>query len=72
MALYKATIEILLDVNNFSEACDALNESLRPMLKRFSDDAASTAFIDWRFSNNATFVKDSGEGFEYASKSHDV
>jgi len=67
MAYFKATIEILVDVDDTNEACDCIAETLRPHLKEFSETGYDTAVIDWRYAPNHSMpVEDSGEGFEYA------
>lgn len=61
---YKAQIEILIEVDDEASACDALCETLRPLLKTF--DPASS-IIDWRYADDHNVpVPDSGDGFEYA------
>ena len=61
---YKATIEVLLDVEGFGEACDAISEALRPMLREFCDEG-DTSWIDWRYAPDGDPAPHDGEGFEY-------
>lgn len=65
MPLYKATIEVLVDVANEDEACDAISEAIRPMLRTFEP---SSSWIDWRYANGGLNVpyEHDGQGFEYA------
>lgn len=66
--LFKATIEILLDVETEAEACDALSEGLRPLLRNFAKRPEQTAFIDWRYSDSACLpLEDDGAAFEYTA-----
>lgn len=58
---YKATIEILVEVEGYGEACDCLSEALRPILKNFEPNSS---VIDWRYVVGPEV--DSGEGFEYS------
>jgi hypothetical protein len=61
---FKATIEVLVAADTASEACDALAEGFRPMLREF---APESSWIDWRYSDNAGFPCEyDGDGFEYA------
>lgn len=67
MAYYKATIEVLLDVDDVNEACDAMAECIRPLLKEFG--AENSHWIDWRYHpSHSVPVPDSGEGFEYETQ----
>lgn len=67
MAYYKAQIEVLVDAENEAEACDAISEGLRPMLREFSP--TPTNWIDWRYSDSASYpVSHDGTGFEYANQ----
>lgn len=64
MAYYKATIEVLVDVNDETEAADAISEAMRPLLREFTP---ISSVIDWKYANtNLVPSPDSGEGFEYA------
>jgi hypothetical protein len=69
MAYYKATIELLLDVDGEGEACDAIAETLRPLLKEFA--GPDSCFVDWKYSSDNGWFSHpkphSGEGFEYAT-----
>jgi hypothetical protein len=59
---------VLVEVENDAEACDAISEALRPMLREFYEGDYETAWIDWRYADNASHpVPHSGEGFEYAN-----
>lgn len=70
MPYYKATIEVLVEVNSEAEACDAIAEAIRPILKMFSPpEAAPSAWVDWRYANGHAIPEPhNGEGFEYAEK----
>lgn len=63
---FKATIDVLIEADSEPEACDAISEALRPMLRVFCE--TPTAWIDWQYAA----VPDShptphdGAGFEYA------
>jgi hypothetical protein len=63
--LYKVSIDILVEADNEAEACDAISESLRPLLREFADEP--TSFIDWRYCPETTGfpVPHDGSGFEY-------
>jgi hypothetical protein len=64
---YKATIEVLIEVNDGGEACDAIAEGLRPLLKAYAECPSQTAWIDWRYAPEATFPDEhDGSGFELA------
>ena len=65
---FKATVEILLEVDEWAEGCDAINEALRPLLKSFAEvgEEDKTAFVDWRYAPNGEPEPDTGAGFEYA------
>ncbi|RUX60131.1 hypothetical protein [Mesorhizobium sp. M7A.F.Ca.CA.002.12.1.1] len=43
MAKYIITVEILLEADGEGEACDAIAETMRPLLKEFGGEC----FIDW-------------------------
>jgi hypothetical protein len=61
---YKATIEILVDVETEAEACDCLSETLRPLLREFEPQSS---VIDWRYHGSHSIpVPDTGKDFEYA------
>jgi len=62
MTYYKATIEILVDVEDEASACDCIAEAMRPLLREFTP---SSSVIDWRYLADAPQPHD-GEGFEYA------
>jgi len=61
--LYKATIQILVDVNDEPEACDCIAETMRPLLREFSRDSA---IVDWRYDSDGEPIPDDGRGFEHA------
>lgn len=42
---YRATVELLLDVNSEAEACDAVAEILRENTRKF---VATSCLVDWR------------------------
>lgn len=64
---YKATIELLIEADDEAEACDAISEGLRGMLKEFSAEPDQTAFVDWKYINTAGMPEPhDGSGFEYA------
>lgn len=44
--MYKATIEVLLDVANEAEAADCMAEALRPLLREFNE---GSCIVDWRY-----------------------
>lgn len=64
MALYKATIEILVDVDGEGEACDCIAESLRPLLREYDPQSS---MIDWRYAGHGGPDPHTGDGFEYAA-----
>lgn len=67
MPLFMATIELLIDVPSEAEACDAVSETLRPLLKEFAENPADTCFVDWRYSDAHTIpTLHDGSGFEYS------
>ena len=66
MPYFKAKIEVLIEVENEAEACDAIAEAIRPMLKEFYDGEYETAWVDWRYTPNGHPEPDSGADFEYA------
>lgn len=61
--LYEATIQILVDVNDETEACDCIAETMRPLLRKFSP---RSGVIDWRYTADGAPTPDDGRGFEYA------
>jgi hypothetical protein len=68
MPLFRATIEVLLEVDSEEEACDALSEGLRPLLQEFQrpGHAHDSAFVDWRYAEGHPYpASDSGSGFGY-------
>ena len=65
MPYFKATIELLVEADDDTEAADAISEGMRPMLKTFEP---LSSWIDWRYSDCSIMpFQHSGEGFEYAS-----
>lgn len=64
---YKVTIEVLVEVDQEVEACDAIAEGLRPILREFSN-VVDSAWIDWRYASGGDPEPHDGEGFEYAEK----
>ncbi len=64
MAYHVATIEILVDVDDESEASDLIADTLREHLREF---APGSAIIDWRYQKpNVGWQPHDGDGFEYA------
>jgi len=45
-AIFKATIDIYLEASAEGEACDAVAETLRPLLKRYTPDSC---ILDWQY-----------------------
>lgn len=67
MAYYRAVIEVLIDVQDEGEACDAIAEAVRPMLKQYADDPSATCWIDWHYAPTHPLpTQHDGTGFEYA------
>lgn len=65
MTYFKATVELLVDADDESAACDCIAETLRETLRSFSP---SSALIDWRYVGPAGEPEPhDGAGFEYAS-----
>lgn len=48
--IYKATVEVFVAVNSEGEACDAIAEALRPLLREFA--GPESCWIDWRYAGN--------------------
>lgn len=63
--LVRATIEILFDADDATEACDAIAETMRPLLREFS--GANAPFIDWRYTPAGEPEPHDGAGFEYSA-----
>ncbi|OBZ97482.1 hypothetical protein ADU59_00180 (plasmid) [Pararhizobium polonicum] len=64
MSLFKATIELLINVDREAEACDCIAESLRELLREFSP---GSPLIDWRYAGaGGEPAPHDGRGFEYA------
>lgn len=64
MSLFKATIELLLDVDREAGACDCIAETLRELLREFSP---GSPLIDWRYAGaDGEPAPHNGRGFEYA------
>jgi hypothetical protein len=67
MPYYMATIDVLVEVDGYGEACDALAEGMRPLLKEYAETPEFTNFIDWRYNAETPVpVPHDGSGFEYA------
>lgn len=50
MAIYKATIDIFVEVDSEPEACDGIAEALRDLLRRYqTDDQPQSCIIDWHY-----------------------
>jgi hypothetical protein len=49
--IFKATVEIFVEVEDVGEACDAVAESLRDHLPGFSEHP--TCWVDWQHLNSA-------------------
>lgn len=65
MAYFKATIEVLVDVEHEADACDCMAEAMRPLLQEFTP---TSSVIDWRYAEGHSVPEpDSGHGFEYAN-----
>lgn len=45
MALFKATIEVLVEAKDEGEAADAVSEALRPLIKDYPD----SGWKDWQY-----------------------
>jgi hypothetical protein len=67
MPYYKAVIEVLVNVEDEAEACDAISEALRPILRTFEP---ASCWIDWRYHNSNSVphgpFQHPPRGFEYA------
>lgn len=64
MALFKATLELLVDVECETEACDCIAETLREQLRAFSP---GSPLIGWRYAGvDGEPVPHDGRGFEYS------
>ena len=50
--IYKATINLYLDVPSEGDACDAIAETMRPLLKRYEPDSY---FLDWRYNPGQSY-----------------
>ncbi|RWI46833.1 MAG: hypothetical protein EOQ93_29335 [Mesorhizobium sp.] len=62
---YIATIEIILEADSQAEACDAIAETMRPLLKEFGGEC----FIDWGHvepSSPREATQEDAARFEYA------
>ena len=71
MAYHMATIEVLLDVESIAEGCDAIAETIRPLLKEHAENPAKTPWIDWRYTSAGDPLPHDGTGFEYSSTGDD-
>jgi uncharacterized protein YqjF (DUF2071 family) len=47
--IFKSVIEIYTDVDDEGSACDALSETLREHLRRFTPESA---IVDWQYAND--------------------
>ncbi|CAN7631561.1 MULTISPECIES: hypothetical protein [Rhizobium/Agrobacterium group] len=66
MALFKATLELLVDVDCETEASDCIAETLREQLRKFSP---GSRLIDWRYAGvDGEPVPHDGRGFEYSCR----
>lgn len=64
MPYFKATIEVLVDVEDENAACDCISETMRPLLHNF---CPGSAMIDWRYADSSILpTPDDGGSFEYA------
>ncbi len=62
---YLATIDVLMAVDSDDEACDAISETMRPLLRQFA--GSESCIIDWRYAEGCIFPEPhDGSGFEYA------
>lgn len=50
--IFKATINVFVDVDCEAEACDALSEGLRPLLRRYAEKPEDTCFVDWAYTSD--------------------
>ena len=69
MPYFKATIQVLVECADQSEACDAIGEAIRPMLQEFSKEPS--AWVDWRYCHphpipEEISLKHAAQDFEYA------
>lgn len=64
LTYYKVTIEVLVEVDSETEACDAISETMRPLLREFA--GSDSCIIDWRHLNCDSPIPHDGSGFEYA------
>jgi len=71
---FKATIEILLEAETEVEACDAIAETMRPLMKTYARKPELTSFIDWQYlpPDWKGPVEDNGEGFELCNKHNEA
>jgi hypothetical protein len=67
--LHIAKIELLLDVEDEAQACDAIAETLREQLREYS--TPESCFIDWRYAEEGLPTPHSGEGFEFPRSEED-
>lgn len=69
MPYYLVKIDVLVEVDEQIEACDAIAETMRPNLREF---APHSSIIDWRYSEECSVpVEHDGSGFEYAEAADD-
>lgn len=57
MALWKATIELLVEADNWGEVSDAITETLRPVTGQ------GYAFLDWQYAPGDNPLPTTGEEF---------
>ena len=64
--LYKATIEILVEAREHAEACDAVSEAMRPLLKKYAAKPEHNSFVDWQYvAAGGPTIEDGAEFDEY-------
>jgi hypothetical protein len=66
MTYFKASLELLVEADGIGDACDAVSEALRPLLRTFEP---TSSVIDWRYADNCSVPEEhNGSGFEYADE----
>ena len=73
MATYISTIQVLIEADSDAEACDALAEAMRPLVKAYAPNPAETSILDWRYDADASGqilwpVQHDGSGFEFTGE----
>lgn len=53
MTIFKATVELYLNVENEAEACDGVAEMLREHIRAFA--GSQSCLIDWRYPREAMY-----------------